>query len=220
MDNPRISNLANIKKFDDINFTHWQTKIQLILMQYNVWRLIKGCEPKPEGSDLSPLVITWSDKNDRALAIIGLGLGNNYIHHLNLESTADVVWENLNTLFGKDLNNSILFLKQRFYKMNVVNAPSLKEHLNAMSILIQQLAALKCPLDDNDRKGILLNSLEDHDESTEVLGGCWPLRRIHLRGCQLARWSPGMLSLTPMHCPIAHGLPCNREIIYGIPKGH
>lgn len=87
--------------------------------------------------DLSPLVIAWSDKNDRALAIIGLGLGDNYIHHLDLESTANVVWQNLTNLFGKDLNNSILFLKQRFYKMNVVNAPSLKENLNSISILIQ-----------------------------------------------------------------------------------
>lgn len=164
------SNLTNIEKFDGINVTHWQTKIQLVLMQYNVWCLVKGSEPKPEGIETSPAVILWSDKNDRALAIIGIGLGDNYIHHLDLESTADVVWQNLATLFGKDLNNSVLFLKQRFYKMNVVNSPSLKEHLNAMSILIQQLSALKSPSDDNDKKAVLLNSLEDHNDYTKVLG--------------------------------------------------
>lgn len=128
MDNPHTSNFANVEKFDGINFTHWQTKIQLILMQYNVWRLVKGHEPKPEGAESSPPIIAWSDKNDHALAIIDLGLGDKYIHHFDLESTADVVWKNLTHLFGKDLNNSILFLKQRFYKMNVVNSISLKEH--------------------------------------------------------------------------------------------
>ena len=51
-----------------------------------------------------------------------------------------------------------------------VNSPSLKEHLNAMSILIQQLSALKSPSDDNDKKAVLLNSLEDHNDYTEVLG--------------------------------------------------
>jgi len=111
-------------------------KVKLMLMQYNVWCLMKGREPKPEGNDTTPAVIAWNDKNDRALAIIGLGLGDDYIHHLNLESTAHEVWNNLSNSFGENLNNSKLFFKQRFYKMSIANATSLKEHLSAMSIII------------------------------------------------------------------------------------
>lgn len=90
------------------------------------------------------------------------------MHHLNLESTADQVWQHLNNVLGTNLSNNILFLKQRFYKMNVANAPSLKKHLNAINVLIQQLSAQKCPPNDNDKKAILLNSLEDHAEYAEV----------------------------------------------------
>lgn len=81
-------------------------------MQYNVWRLVKGREPKSKGLEMTANVLAWSNKNDRALAIIGLGLGDNYIHHLDLNSTADDVWEKLNEQFGKDFNNSVVFLKQ------------------------------------------------------------------------------------------------------------
>ena len=62
--------------------------------------------------------------------------------------------------------------------MNVANASSLKEHLNAINILIQQLSAHKCPPDDNDKKAILLNSLEDHAEYVEVLSGLHTSREM------------------------------------------
>lgn len=176
MDNPRT--FSNIEKFDGVNFKHWKTKIQLVLMQYKVWRLVKGGEPKPEGIDSFAQVIAWNEKNDQALAIIGHALGDNYIHLLNLETTADQVWQHLNNELGTDLSNNILFLKQQFYKMNVANASSLKEHLNAISTLIQQLSAQKCPPDDNDKKAVLLNSLEDHAEYAKVLGGLRTAREM------------------------------------------
>ena len=161
---PRLS--SHIEKFSGTNFTHWQTKIRLVLMQYNVWKIVKGIEPRPQGEEgLS----TWNDKNDRALAIIGLGLADNYIHHLNLDSTTYEVWQNLTDLFGADLNNSKLFLKQQFYKLAIKDT-SLKDHLNTMGILVQQLTALKAPPDDDDKKAVLLNSLEDNDSYTDILG--------------------------------------------------
>ena len=60
-------------------------------MQHKVWHLVKGSEPKPEGLESSSQVIAWVDKNDQALAIIGHGLGDNCIHHLDLELTAGQV---------------------------------------------------------------------------------------------------------------------------------
>lgn len=60
-------------------------------MQYHVWHLAKGYEPKLKGVENSLLVIAWKDNNDCVLAIINLHLGYYYIHHLNLESMADVV---------------------------------------------------------------------------------------------------------------------------------
>ena len=105
-------------------------------MNYKVWHLVKESEPKPQGHESSPQVIAWNDKKDHALAIIVQGLGDNYLHLLNLELTVDVVWNNLIQELGKNLSNNILFLKKQFYKMNVANAPSLKEHLNDINIII------------------------------------------------------------------------------------
>lgn len=63
---------THIKKFDGTSFSHWH---QLVLLQYNVWRLVKGREPEPKGTETAANVLACSDKKDHALAIIGLGLG-------------------------------------------------------------------------------------------------------------------------------------------------
>lgn len=167
---PRLTSaLTSIEKFNGTNFTTWKTKIRLVFMQYNVWRLVKGSEEKPEGTETSAAVIAWSDKNDRALAIMGLSVENNYIHLVDLDKPAQDVWSNLNATFGEELNNSKLFLKQQFYKMSIKTA-TLKEHINSLGILIQQLTALKSPPDDDVKKAVLLHSLEDNGSYAESLG--------------------------------------------------
>lgn len=86
--------------------------------------------------------------------------------------------KNLSTKLGTDLSNPVLFLKQHFHKMNVATSTSLKEHLNAISVIVQQLFALEFPPDNNDKKVVLLNSLENHPEYAEVLGGLLTAREI------------------------------------------
>ena len=108
---------------------------------------------------MAPHVLAWSNKNGCTLAIIGLGLGNNYIHNLDLNSIANVVWTNPNEQFGKDLNDMIIFLKQQFFKINVLQATSLKNHLQNINLIIQQLIALKSPPNEDDKKVTILNNL-------------------------------------------------------------
>ena len=45
--------------------------------------------------------------------------------------------------------------------MNVLQATPLKNHLKYINLVTQQLTALKSPPNDNDKKVVLLNSLEE-----------------------------------------------------------
>ena len=63
--------------------------------------------------------------------------------------------------------------------MNVANAPSLKEHLNDISIIIQQLSAQKWPPNDNEKKAVLLNTLEDHADCAKVLSRLHTAQEMH-----------------------------------------
>ena len=43
-------------------------------MQYNVWKVVKGTEPKLPGEVNAAIVIPWNDKNEQGLTIIGPSL--------------------------------------------------------------------------------------------------------------------------------------------------
>lgn len=72
-----------IEKFNGNNFPTWQTKIRLLLMREGSWNVVKGTEPRLRGEEATAAVTAWDDKNDKALAYIGLGLHDNHIHHLD-----------------------------------------------------------------------------------------------------------------------------------------
>ena len=79
---------------------------------------------------------------------------------------AILVSTHYNEHFRKNLNNLIVSLKQQFFKMNVFQDTSLKNHLQ---IVIQQLTTLKSPPNDDDKKVVLLNSLEESPTHTKIL---------------------------------------------------
>ena len=56
--------------------------------------------------------------------------------------------------FGKDLNNYVVFLKRQFYKINILHAMSLKQHLQNISLVIQQVTTLKNPPVHDDKKAV------------------------------------------------------------------
>lgn len=157
-------------KFNGSNFPTWQTKARLLLMKEGVWNVVKGIEKEPTLDQGAEKQRIWQDKNDKATALIGLGLADSLIHHVDFDKTAKEVWDKLENLFGNKINNSKVFLKQKFFSSKMKESDTLQEHLSTLGSIIQQLTALKAPPDDDDMKAVLLTSLEDVNKFSETLG--------------------------------------------------
>ena len=75
-------------------------------------------------------------------------------------------------LFGNKITNSKVFLKLQFYKLKMEDNDDVRDHLEKMQSLVQQLSSLKCPPDDDDKMAVLMKSMEgiSHFENTlEIL---------------------------------------------------
>lgn len=156
-----VSRNVFFEKFSGDNFPTWQTKIRLLLMRDGVWNIVKGTDEKPEGAATALDVKAWNDRNDKALAHIGLGLADNLIHHLDLDKTAKEVWDKLENLFGNKINNSKVFLKQKYYGLKMKQHHTLQEHLSNIGSLLHQLTALNAHIDEDDKKAVLFSSTEE-----------------------------------------------------------
>ena len=92
-----MDKLTTIPKFEGPEFHTWQIKIQLLLIERDLWSIVNGTIQKPQDADE---ITKWMAKDQRASALIGLGLSDAYLHHIDLSRTSKEIWDGLNILFG------------------------------------------------------------------------------------------------------------------------
>ena len=88
------------------------------LSMKGAWNIVCGKEKKPDAKD-EKQVAHWENLNDKALALIGLALSNNIIHHLDFDDIAHEMWFKLEHLFSIKIMNSTVFLQQESFKLNM-----------------------------------------------------------------------------------------------------
>lgn len=97
-----------LDKYSGFNFHTWRIKIQMQLMNKNLWGIVSGKEKLPTNANK---FLEWNCRNDKAKAIIGLALADSELHHVDLDNTSVKIWDNLNKLFGGKAVNAKFSLK-------------------------------------------------------------------------------------------------------------
>ena len=109
---PPIANSKQPNKFDGEGFHTWQTKVKFLLMKKGIWNVTSGKKKKPNTTEGEEV---WLTKDEKALAIIALGLSDSYIHHIDGCSTAQEAWEHLERVFGAQARCSKYTLLIKFF---------------------------------------------------------------------------------------------------------
>ena len=81
------------------------------------------------------------------------------LHHIDLEESSKVIWENLSKLFGAQAVNAKFSLKLQLFRFKMSVGITMSSHINNLRSLIRQLAEVQATVDEDDAKAILLNNL-------------------------------------------------------------
>lgn len=60
-------------------------KMQLMLMRDGPWNIVTGVDKNPKAQEGVDKVHFWEDRNEHAVALIGLSLADSLIYHLDLK---------------------------------------------------------------------------------------------------------------------------------------
>eukprot|EP01018_Ginkgo_biloba_P034981 Gb_38096 [translate_table: standard] len=145
-----------IEKFNGHNFHTWKVKIQMQLMNKNLWHIVNGTNVVPTEAKI---LIEWKSKDDKAKSIIGLALSDSKLHHVDLKISSKEIWDELNKLFGAKVMNAKFSLKLQLFKFKMSAEVTMSSHINNFRSHIRQLAKVNATVDEEDAKAILLNSL-------------------------------------------------------------
>ena len=134
----------SLDRFTGANFHTWQTRLKFVLQKKELWKLIvTNDEQVPTTREAKA---QWELSDTKALAIIALALGDEYLHHISNITTSKLAWEILDKLFGASGKNSKINLKLQLFKLNMPPGGDFLVHLNTLKGLLSQLASINAPV--------------------------------------------------------------------------
>ena len=115
----------DIQQFDGvINFSRWQIRINAILTQSGLKKVLLRREKKPQDMKEE----TWQELNEKALTAIQLCLADEVLDEFSTEKTSSL-WERLQDHYLKKSLANRLILKQRLFLLRMHEGTPIKSHI-------------------------------------------------------------------------------------------
>ena len=131
----------------------------VILQRKQVYDIMLGSVPRPPGSDSTPAVAEWRERDLMAREQILVGLTNDQVNHVANYCTAAQIWQALTTIHAPTHVHLCWYTISMLYHMRATEDTDITEHLNEMIRIRQILAQHEKPVTDPDFKNILLECL-------------------------------------------------------------
>jgi hypothetical protein len=103
--------------------------------------------------------IDWKELETRAVATILLCLGDDVIYHVMDEESSAAIWLKLESRYMSKSMTNKLYIKNRLYRMKMVEGSNLSQHINVFNQIIGDLKRHDVKFEDEDKTLMLLNQL-------------------------------------------------------------
>lgn len=154
----------SIAKLNSNNYFNWRYKLQMLLIEKDVWDVIDKEPP-------NPITNAWTKKDRKALSTIALHVEDDQIQHIrNCETAADA-WDSLKDIHEKDTPNNRAYILRKMMRKSLPEGGDVEKHLNEINELYQKLIALGTTFKpDFIKSAIYLGSLpESYNNLVTVL---------------------------------------------------
>ncbi|KZS91797.1 hypothetical protein SISNIDRAFT_515867 [Sistotremastrum niveocremeum HHB9708] len=154
------TNAASTSSADGIKLTcnNWvvcKADMMKRLQAEGLWDVTTGAEKKPPGTEVTPELVLWVEKDMRAMTKLMQNMANVYTLDAFKERRAAKMWENLLELFESP-NPPLL---REYHSLQYVEAASLEAHCLRLDFCRLRLEGLNRPISDEVHLTRLLSSL-------------------------------------------------------------
>lgn len=152
-------------KLNGTNFDNWSFKMRLLLTKDGVWKVVKEEKPDPAPED-------WNEKNEQAMATIGLAVEDSQLVHIRKAKTAAEAWKNLENFHVKRTLSTKVSVMRQICGLRLENNGDMEVHIGRLVELFDKLNELQPDkvLDETWLVAIMFSSLsEEYDTLVTAL---------------------------------------------------
>lgn len=180
--------LKSNNKLDGSNFTVWKRKIMFLLTAENIEYVVMTSAPVKPADDASDdekenyaeELGAWTKDNKKARIFILGSMTDSLAGEYESETSASKIFRRLEQDFGEVSLIKVLSLLNRFLSSKMGDNTSINEHLNKMSVLVEDLKNAGYPFNEQVQVMVALNSLPNSWEHFKI-SFCHMERTLNLR---------------------------------------
>ena len=143
-----------IQKLNGENYSTWSYQVQLLLMKYKCWDVVK--EPAP-----APVDTAWTVKDEAAQAEIGLLVEDSQLRLIRNAKSAREQWNILKEYHQKATLSGRMALNRRFFRTVLPENGDMVDHIATLSEYVDRLAGFGQIIPDDVIVGVLLSSVPE-----------------------------------------------------------
>ena len=149
-----------MEKFKGPNYHLWKFKMKTLLKDKGLWDIVEGTRVAPEASlDSGNALKEWRKKEDKAMALIVLALGDEQLMHVQSAGTSAEAWQKLGAVHERKSLANKLYLRRQFLTVKMEEGEKMLDHINKVKVMAQQLEAIGAQVNDEDLVTTVLYSL-------------------------------------------------------------
>ena len=147
-----------IEKFNGANWSTWKFQMKHLLLAKELWGMVDGTETLAEDATAAART-EFQKRSQKAFSTLVLAIGTSQLYLVTSCETPKDAWDALRSHFERNTLAKKLFLKKRFFRIEMKERSTIETHLKQMKELSDQLAAIGAPVTEEDQVVTLLGSL-------------------------------------------------------------
>lgn len=140
----------------------------MVLIDKDLWNVVEASEKDSKAAASSKDGDDLAAKDKKALATICLSIKDSELVHVRTCKTSAEAWKKLGEVYETKGLARRLFLRRKFFTIQLQEGESMQEHINKVTTLAEQLEAIGATISDDDIAMTLLCSLPESYESLLV----------------------------------------------------
>ena len=136
----------------------WKFQMKFLLKSKGLWNLVEGDEELADGANEQQRT-DFIRRSERALACIVLHIHKSQLYLITDCEEPGEAWRRLSAQYDRQTNANKLFLKKKFYRLEMKEGMTMNEHFKVMKELVDQLTAIGVTIEEEDQTMTLLGSL-------------------------------------------------------------
>lgn len=138
----------SIEKLDNGNYFTWKYRIEMLLKKEGLWKILS--QSRPAATAPATELNSWLEKDEKAMAIIGLSVMDNQLQHIRNMTSAMDSWKALQNFHEQKTLVNTTTLMRNLWDLKLNEDMNPQSHIQEMTNILQKLVDLVTALEARD----------------------------------------------------------------------